>query len=1203
MSALVAVSLAIMMGTPMTAFANEATNTTNPNTNANTTNNTTNNNTTTDNNSAALSENLPLAKPSIWAIPETSLAALTPLGGPIGGDPSQVTVDDWADLKNAMSDPIINYIEFSTDITRSGGTEAANDLPPVTRTLTINGNGNTLNLCEGTTPIPRRTFTLAASAPADSQFTLQNININRATGGASQMISAATGDAATAGQSVSNANGQNWTINLENVDGNAAGAAPSGGLLTASGATLNVTGNLTWDNSTGGGTAQTIINARYQNYDAADVFIQGIPSVFDLATNNGLVMAAAASSATDPQDCWFTVTNGSKVLIQTPQNTVSTSTLCVGRDAGGMSPKITVEKDSLLEVHSLTDNFDYQAAITMLGENAATGVGRGGIDIREGGKLEAYADRTDNLGGMAILIQLWNGEFNIDGEGSELYAKSNSSQDGYAACIRFRLVGNQSFNVSHNGKVKIEKYARIAGAGALRFGVGLGNGFYVSSGGSVEIINYGNGGAPAVDASARFAQACVEFEAADWTFDVRDKNSVIILDAKNGAAVTSTFANGTIYVGEGSIFLVEGNMGNNTTAIFNAGANFTFTADHPMYYDFANTNPAPGRIVFNTTAPATFTSNNSDVAVWGNGNNRDSAGAGGANSSDNPIDNNPYMSWSMISYSLSGANFPTLVSPVDDAYFNTGADNFGSRGMVPYRRISGNNATVKISELLQPTNADKYVRALGSVPEGTNLDGRYLWDGEAYGRFDITSGGGAPTSSIAGEVTSIREEPVYTIETGVDTLEGVLRYAKPNDEFLLTGDTYKLTSVWRGEFDDPDSLRIHVSQPDEIPSGAVTVVDVLPPVPASITMPNNGKLWQGLTTEIAGSWLPGAQQASVQPHNPDPAVKLYAVLKTVGGETSIIDNEAGNPVEGALKADGTWVYILPASVVSTLALGDEVYFVLEDELGNANPLVDTAIHDTTKLAAPHLTVLEPELTLSHQDQHIGLQEAAKIAAFETDSASQYAALKELIEARAEKLFPSVELDTAVSVTNVTPSWDELGYYQDRETFMADNPEGKVYAIRYAADADATIYQSGLVTVYPYPTPYVDARDFSISVNHASAMMSKPAAERDAQLKELAEALGRMTVADSFTAAMVEVVSTTIPTPTGAEGAVPAGDYDVTFRVIGTTDEQHSLTIKAHVIPGNMPIILIDAPISVWNGDASEPFEALGGSRPTGSILP
>ncbi|MDR2721571.1 MAG: hypothetical protein LBB35_01720, partial [Coriobacteriaceae bacterium] len=73
LSALVAVSLAIMMGTPMTAFANEATNTTNPNTNANTTNNTTNNNTTTDNNSAALSENLPLAKPSIWAIPETSL--------------------------------------------------------------------------------------------------------------------------------------------------------------------------------------------------------------------------------------------------------------------------------------------------------------------------------------------------------------------------------------------------------------------------------------------------------------------------------------------------------------------------------------------------------------------------------------------------------------------------------------------------------------------------------------------------------------------------------------------------------------------------------------------------------------------------------------------------------------------------------------------------------------------------------------------------------------------------------------------------------------------------------------------------------------------------------------------------------------------------------------------------------------------------
>ncbi|MCL2631468.1 MAG: CDK5RAP3 family protein, partial [Coriobacteriia bacterium] len=1035
--------------------------------------------------------------------------------------PGVVGVENWNDLRAAISNTSIYEIRLMNNIQRSGGTGAGNNLPAISRTLTINGQGFYLDFRDAASPNTNIAVAFVLnSAPANTAFTLRDLAIVRPNSGAADGSSLIYSTAA---------NSTNWTINLHNL--RAGTPAPVAGLVwTPRAVAVNVSGITSWDVGTNN---STIIDAPIQNYYGAD-------TVVTFSGGNDPINANVAGRRNA-----LSVVGGAKVFIYS-RGTGATQAINMQAGTGsGTTAFIIVDgPGSLLDVRGNGSGTGVSGGtITMTAQayNVSNGTGGGGFQITNGATLNVLSLRSGNNVGMPCIVQqIDGGNFIVDGPGTLMNLESFGCNNNLGGTIRFRSVGNQTFTVTNQATVNITKHASGGSysPAAVRFGTGARNSFYVTGGASVSIINYGQTGNYATPATSGADQnkAAVEFDANYFTFHVDGLYSNINLISTQGAAVAAgTRTYGTIYVGPGAIFLAEGNLNSNSQGIFSAGNNFSFECYSPLYYNFMNTNPRVGARVFDANGSNnTFTSSYSDVAVWGNGTSRVGGNANATNSSDNAVSGNPYRSWTLNTYQLKGTNFNTFVSSTDPT-FNTTASSFGSQGMTPYRRISGNNANPIIQSLLPATNADLYVRATGVVPEGLNFAGRPIWTDEVYGRFGILPAGETTwQQSIAGQVTSINPDNIYTVQTDVASISGVVRYT--NGSYLMPGDSYRVDSAWRGLVDNP-SASVHLAT--SITNQVVTVTDILPPKPATVTMPSNGKFWINLISHITGTWSPAAEQAAFEPHNPDPAVRLYAVVNTPG---NFMTDSTGAPIQGQLNANGTWSFDIPDNYSSTLREGDTIYFVLADAQGNANPLVDTPCHDTMLLAAPGLLVSQPDLILTHQDAWITLDQAEAIARM--SPTAQNDALMATINAQATIRAGAPPMSTELRIRSITPAWDDPDFYLDKNTFYAENPNGKEYLLVYESIADPTIYRVAKITV-GYQTAFIGAFDFEISVNNAIRLMTLPAIERDSQLITLAEAKGRLSLDADYLAANVEVYLIGIPArPISGES------YDITFHVKG-----------------------------------------------------
>jgi hypothetical protein len=70
--------------------------------------------------------------------------------------------------------------------------------------------------------------------------------------------------------------------------------------------------------------------------------------------------------------------------------------------------------------------------------------------------------------------------------------------------------------------------------------------------------------------------------------------------------------------------------------------------------------------------------------------------------------------------------------------------------MENYTRINGNNADPKFTGYMQPTNADKYVRATGVVPQGLPSDPpREFLTNEVYADWQMVLRGITSTTTSA----------------------------------------------------------------------------------------------------------------------------------------------------------------------------------------------------------------------------------------------------------------------------------------------------------------------------------------------------------------------------------------------------------------------------------------------------------------------
>jgi len=397
--------------------------------------------------------------------------------------------------------------------------------------------------------------------------------------------------------------------------------------------------------------------------------------------------------------------------------------------------------------------------------------------------------------------------------------------------------------------------------------------------------------------------------------------------ADRGAAIDARgHSRGSIHIGEGTVFIAEGTADSNDSyaTIHATGAGFEFTMNKPLYYDFVNKRVGGGPI-FNLggspTSPVLWTSTNSDVAVWRRG--------------AVPWHGNPTASFTLIDYQLrsngSAWNSWAFVPGGDPDFldfWNQGAGTAAAPGfqMMSYTRISANNAPPILTSTVQPaTNADKYIRWTGVVPEGLKPEPRAFWDHEVYATVEVTKKDGTKFIVYASALTdeegkpimadaSFYEETLYEVQTGQTTLSGVLRIDKfltetmnPNltpgdyasiDEFLEPGDSYKILEYWRGN-PDPNSPKRHVGI-DMTYAGPITITndadhDVVPPLPAMIeSVP-----FYANSRALFGTW----EKAP----NDNPPVLLEAML--VRGSAAPV----ALPGAGSINSDFTWTFDIDAS--------------------------------------------------------------------------------------------------------------------------------------------------------------------------------------------------------------------------------------------------------------------------------------------------
>ncbi|MFV0396020.1 MAG: pectate lyase-like adhesive domain-containing protein, partial [Coprobacillaceae bacterium] len=997
---------------------------------------------------------------------------ITPLD--IGLFSNAVEVSSWGELRTAMSTTEVDYIRFTKDIIREGSTASSNDLPEITRSLTIDGNGYILDF----TTVTRASFQLGTVA-SQMQFTLANLQIKR--NGAGYLVSAAASNA-------------NWEANFHNVS-NVSGS--NSRLVTLRNGVVNFTGKVSWllPNSS----YDEVIYTRY-------MYIKD-GAVVDLSTNTGQGIIRLNPSASSGAITGLEVTNASKLTIKT----AAEQAIFANNNSTSLTQNTVYFKvldGSHVDIESTGSSSGDDGGVIVICGSTIDESNPSGIIVGGGSTLE-----VDSQGAMPALIQQVTngGVFNVDGAGSALNLYSSAGDSTYGATIRFRRVGKQQFNVTNNAEVNIIKSAGSR-APAIRF-YGDDNAFNVSGGSKVFVENQGDG-TPRNGGSNATNQAIQYQSASSASFSVTGEGSAISIIAANGCALDMDDSNATIEATEGAVFNVEGNTASKDAAVIN-GRNLDFYAKNILYYDFVN-NRSGGGLVFKTSNGTTskLESINSDVAVWKIGDN---------------IEGNPYKTWTLIDYKLTGQDYTTIESSSDET-FNSSNTSFGSAGMTAYTRISGNNAAPIIDEFRIPENTDQSIFGHAVVPEGLDLVGRDAWTDEVYVKIKETTIDGIENYYYAKTIGKQNDDPGLIVY-GEDARGGM--YTVSLGEFIVTGNTYEVVEAWRGEA-DPLSTKRHISSSKDILTGIVTAIDKTPNLPVNVTniLYDDGNY-------IGGTWQLDAK------HNTDKPTIL-----TVSLNEQMLSNQ------GIINEDGTWSYTFPEGTV--LTAGDKVQVFLTDENGNVSPVTETKYHDATFLQSTIITVIEQIYTISAQDVIIGLDDAKTITTNQ-----------DLIDAaKAEGFDKSINQSTNVKVKS-----------------SEYKPEEGKYKVVFCVENAEEIQKEVIFEVLPYDV-VVTTDEYIIAANHAhiftgeATKIEKEDAYAKTQLKVLTDVIGWTRI--ERTEVEVSLVNHTVK---GSKGL-----YSATFKI--NDDETVQVSPKITVTTGDAPIITAPTPKEIQVGDSFDEWEGV-----------
>lgn len=529
--------------------------------------------------------------------------------------------------------------------------------------------------------------------------------------------------------------------------------------------------------------------------------------------------------------------------------------------------------------------------VILEGGSTQTGSNGGIISISGAGGEFFVSDKAslevDSLQGTnatpAIVMQALKGGFYITEE-SEIILTSIGNSNNLSPTMRFRLVGDMTFEMDKGSKMEIKKStdSNVTLPPGVRM-YGENNEIFVKNGS--EFIVHNKGGRRAEDGSGNTDNQGIYYtngsNAAPNTFEVTGENSNVEITADLGPAIYSKEAI-DIVAGTSTYMIARGRTSSSNEGIF-AGSIVNVSLHRPKYYDFTNMRDGGGTVFSNSSGK--LSSQDSTVAFWKVGTS---------------VTGNPTQSFLTTDYFLSGANYGKIETGTSQEIRDFMTLN-GS--MVNMSRINGNNQAAQINQLRVPTNADTGIYAHAIVPEGRNDEPRDAFDDEVHTVLAVYDQQG---KKIVEDIASSQAQQIHgaTTKMGVIQLNLPKNISKYRDEFMTEGWKINVLEAWRGSPDKGEETNM-VSLPSDIKVDETTTIDVTPPKTPRISHPVTNS-----TKQIMGT-------------GDEPGAKVFIKVKNEW----LLDN-SGQLITTTVSDDGNWTLDLPRYVEKT----DEVEVYLKDEV-------------------------------------------------------------------------------------------------------------------------------------------------------------------------------------------------------------------------------------------------------------------------------
>jgi hypothetical protein len=590
-------------------------------------------------------------------------------------------VSTWDELRDAISDSYVSHITLLNSITRTGA--AANHLPGISRELTIDGNGFTLNFGRNTVQSLR-----LARRTSGTNLTIQNLSVEAI--GTDYFIM--HNDTTAAATQVGNNTG-NWMVHLHNVS-HTENRTPAA-MIKAQDSELILTGNIRWDtgnsrdSTAAASTAGMIVVRGLTITDSATVDLRALNTVVNINPSNRNLET-------------YVMINGGSVVDIYSQNRQG---IWMGRDravtVGNNPVSFTVTGDGTVLNARGDGQGGGQASgiIIVAGRNPGDGNGGAGtaISISDGAHVFVESVRRVGAGNRSVpafIAQVHRSVFSITGEGTRVELVSNGGDNLNGATLFFRRVGNHTLHVNR-GELIVTRRRGASTAAAIRF-EGSNNTLHAMNAAYVRIHNEGSG--TRTNRTNQGIQFVTSGNFYFWGGDLLTSTPTTVnITASTGPGVTNDGIGRplAIMIRELATATIEGSTaGANNGAI--DGRILAVVLDSVTDFDVVNRRPGGGR-AFNVDDFSVMNTFNSTVSLWRSGTN---------------VNDNATQVWERVDFRLFGTDLRRLEM---SSYPRLTQGALGATGLRTFARF---HATVRgprldNSELVRQINRITATQAMG----------------------------------------------------------------------------------------------------------------------------------------------------------------------------------------------------------------------------------------------------------------------------------------------------------------------------------------------------------------------------------------------------------------------------------------------------------------------------------------------------------